>query len=252
MLKNLLAVALVVTAPVLQAQVRVVESSPQGFGSGVAQSQVPASVESDVYSQIRALQEEVAALRGLLEEQAYELKQLKQLQLDNYIDLDRRLSGGAQPSSATNSSYESTPESVDPVDAPKKPSASRVSDTASENEVYKAAYDSLNMRDYDAATLAFNDHLERFPNGEFASNSHYWLGKLAMLKKDYPQAKTWFGKLITNFPDTPKVPDAQLDLGKVYFLMGEKSKAKAVLTEVANGNSDAARLAQKFLNENFQ
>lgn len=250
MLKNLIAVALVVTAPVLQAQVRVVESSPQGIGSGVAQPHIPASAQSDVYSQIRALQDEVASLRGMVEEQAHELKQLKQLQLDNYIDLDRRLSGGAQPMSATNSSYESMPDLAASVD--ETPSASRVSDTASENEFYKAAYDLLNMRDYDAATLAFNEHLDRFPNGEFASNSHYWLGKLAMLKKDYPQAKTWFGKLITNFPDTAKVPDAQLDLGKVYFLMGEKSKAKAVLTEVANGNSDAARLAQKFLNENFR
>lgn len=250
MLKNLLAVALVVTAPVLQAQVRVVESSPQSIGSGVAQSQIPAAIESDVYSQIRALQEEVASLRGLVEEQAYELKQLKQLQLDNYIDLDRRLSGGAQPTTtATNSSYESTELPSEPI---KSPAISDLSDTASENEVYKAAYDLLNLREYDAAASAFSDHLDRFPNGEFASNSHYWLGKLAMLKKDYPQAKTWFGKLITNFPDTAKVPDAQLDLGKVYFLMGEKSKSKAVLTEVANGNSDAARLAQKFLNENFR
>lgn len=248
MLKNLLAVALVLSAPVLQAQVRVVESSPQSFGSGVAQSQIPASAESDVYSQIRALQDEVASLRGLVEEQAYELKQLKQLQLDNYMDLDRRLTGGAVPavSAQTNSSDESV------VSPKQKSSVSRVSETASENDVYKAAYDLLNMRDYDASAVAFNDHLERFPNGEFASNSHYWLGKLAMRKNDYPQAKSWFGKLITNFPDAAKVPDAQLDLGKVYFFMGEKSKAKAVLTEVANGNTDAARLAQKFLNENFR
>mgnify|MGYP006189534791 CR=1 FL=1 len=91
MLKNLIAVALIASAPVLQAQVRVVESSPQGFGSGVAQPSMPASAESDVYSQIRSLQEEISTLRGLVEEQAYELKQLKQLQLDNYMDLDRRL-----------------------------------------------------------------------------------------------------------------------------------------------------------------
>jgi len=246
MLKNLLAVALLVTAPVLQAQVRVGESSPQGFGSGVAQSPVPASAQSDVYSQIRALQDEVATLRGLIEEQAYELKQLKQLQLDNYVDLDRRLSGGAQPvTQANSSSYDS----VMPVT--QKTTSSRLSETASENEVYKAAYDLLNMRDYDAAAAAFNEHLARFPNGEFASNSHYWLGKLAMLNKDYPQAKNWFGKLITNFPDAAKVPDAQLDLGKVYYFMGEKSKSKAILTELAKGSSDASRLAQKFLNENF-
>src|SRR6187402_1522220 len=113
MLKNLLAVVLIASAPVLQAQVRVVESSPQSVRSGVAQSDLPASAESDVYSQIRALQEEVTLLRGLLEEQSYELKQLKQLQLDNYMDLDRRLSGGVRPvTNAENAS--DTPPAVAP------------------------------------------------------------------------------------------------------------------------------------------
>lgn len=246
MLKNLIAAAILVAAPVLQAQVRVVESAPQGLGSGVAQPGLPASAESDVYSQIRALQEEVAILRGLIEEQNHQLKQLKQLQLDNYMDLDRRLSGGG-----------SVPTATTPVE-PSKPAKSKsaepstaIPETASEADVYKAAYDLLNQKDFDRAVAAFEDHLRRFPNGNFASNSHYWLGKVAMLKKDYPQAQTWFTELIANFPDAPKVPDAQLDLGKVYFLMGEKAKAKSLLTEVATGSSDAARLAQKFLTDNF-
>ena len=244
MLKNLIAAAIIIAAPVLQAQVRVVESSPQGLGSGVAQPGLPASAESDVYSQIRALQEEVAILRGLLEEQNHQLKQLKQLQLDNYMDLDRRISGGASTASANH-------------DEPSKPAKPAVEsnlvlpDTASEADLYKAAYDLLNQKDFDGATAAFKDHLNRFPSGNFASNSHYWLGKVAMLKKDYPQARTWFTELISNFPNAPKVPDAQLDLGKVYFLTGEKAKAKSLLTEVATGGSDAARLAQKFLADNF-
>ncbi|WP_040392781.1 YbgF trimerization domain-containing protein [Cellvibrio sp. BR] len=240
MLKNLIAVALIASAPVLQAQVRVVESSPQGFGSGVAQPNMPASVESDVYSQIRSLQEEIATLRGLVEEQAYELKQLKQLQLDNYIDLDRRISGGSQSAAPA------------PSDEPLvSPSASVVDDNASEADVYKAAYDLLNQKDFTGAESAFKDHLTRFPSGDFASNSHYWLGKIAMLKKDYPQAKSWFTDLIANFPSAAKVPDAQLDLGKVYFLMGDKVKAKSLLSQLAAGNTDAARLASKFISDNF-
>lgn len=240
MLKNLIAVALIASAPVLQAQVRVVESSPQGFGSGVAQPNMPASAESDVYSQIRSLQEEIATLRGLVEEQAYELKQLKQLQLDNYIDLDRRISGGSQSAAP--------PPSDEPLVSP---SASVVDDNASEADVYKAAYDLLNQKDFTGAESAFKDHLTRFPSGDFASNSHYWLGKIAMLKKDYPQAKSWFTDLIANFPSAAKVPDAQLDLGKVYFLMGDKVKAKSLLSQLAAGNTDAAKLASKFISDNF-
>ena len=248
MLKNLLAVVIIASAPVLQAQVRVVESSPQGIRSGVSQSGLPVSAESDVYSQIRALQEEVTLLRGMLEEQTYELKQLKQLQLDNYMDLDRRLSGGVRPPvSAT--SLDNLPLSVPPLknDSTK----SSVLDNASERDVYSAAYDLLNQKDFDGAVAAFKEYLNRFPDGGFASNSHYWLGKVAMLKKDYPQAKNWFAELIAKFPNDAKVPDAQLDLGKVYFLMGDKIKAQSLLSEVAAGNTDAARLAQKFLSDNF-
>ena len=244
MLKNLLAVVLVASAPVIQAQVRVIESSPQSIRSGVAQSDLPASAESDVYSHIRALQEEVTLLRGLLEEQSYELRQLKQLQLDNYMDLDRRLSGGG--TSVASPRIENTAPSIASTIA-----ASELSDPANESDAYKAAYDLLNQKDFDGAVAAFNAHLKRYPSGDFASNSHYWLGKIAMLKKDYPQAKSWFTELIANFPSAAKVPDAQLDLGKVYFLMGDKAKAKSLLTEVAAGNSDAARLAQKFLSDNF-
>lgn len=240
MLKNLIAVALMASAPVLQAQVRVVESSPQGFGSGVAQPSIPASAESDVYSQIRSLQEEISTLRGLVEEQAYELKQLKQLQLDNYIDLDRRISGGTQ-SAVPKSSDESLVSTPLPV----------FDNGANEADVYKAAYDLLNQKDFAGAESAFKGHLARFPGGDFASNSHYWLGKIAMLKKDYPQAKSWFTDLIANFPSAGKVPDAQLDLGKVYFLMGDKVKAKSLLSQLAAGNTDAARLASKFITDNF-
>lgn len=241
MLKNLIAVALIASAPVLQAQVRVVESSPQGFGSGVAQPGMPASAESDVYSQIRSLQDEIATLRGLVEEQAYELKQLKQLQLDNYMDLDRRLSGGSQSAPSRTSSEPLADLSVRTI----------AENNASESDVYKAAYDLLNQKDFAGAESAFKDHLTRFPNGDFASNSHYWLGKIAMLKKDYPQAKSWFTDLIANFPSAGKVPDAQLDLGKVYFLMGDKAKAKSLLSQVAAGNTDAARLASKFISDNY-
>lgn len=245
MLKNLLAVVLITTAPVLQAQVRVIESSPQGIRSGVAQPGLSVSAETDVYSQIRALQDEVTLLRGLLEEQTYELRQLKQLQLDNYMDLDRRLSG----SSRSVSGSANIPD-IAPVVSPSFTNSS-LPVSASESDVYKAAYDLLNQKDFVRAAGAFEEHLNRFPSGDFASNSHYWLGKIAMLNKDYPKARTWFTELIANFPSAAKVPDAQLDLGKVYFLMGDRSKAKSLLSEVAAGSTDAARLAQKFLSDNF-
>lgn len=241
MLKPLIAVAILVTAPVM-AQVRVVESSPRGVNSGAAQP-LSADVSSDVYSQIRALQEEITNLRGLVEEQSHEINKLKQLQLDNYMELDRRLSSGhvAQPVAESSSSVASV--LPDPV--------AEVEDTRGEKEVYTAAYDLLNQRDYDAATQEFQHYLNRFPQGQYASNSCYWLGKIANQNGDLEKSKTWFAKLISDYPDASKVPDAKYDLGRVYFNLGEKIKAKAIMQDVAGGSSDASRLAKKFLRDNF-
>jgi len=245
MFKLFLAVAVFVAAPVL-AQVRVVESSPRGVNSGGAQSQYAEPVNSDVYSQIRALQDEISSLRGLIEEQAYEINKLKQLQLDNYMELDRRISGA----SGSHSLPDSTLTPID-TDIPAEPPLVDIDDTRSEKEVYTAAYDLLNQRDYDAATQEFKSYLHRFPQGQFASNSCYWLGKIANQNGDYDQAKSWFAKLISDYPDASKVPDAKYDLGRVYFNLGDKIKAKAIMQDVAGGSSDAARLANKFLRDNF-
>jgi tol-pal system protein YbgF len=251
MLKNLIAVLIIAATSVSQAQVRVVESSPRGSGPGASHSPLPASVESDVYSQIRALEEEIALLRGLIEEQAYEIKQLKQLQLDNYMDLDRRLSSARATPSSISPPVE--PAASSPVSSSAVPDMPVIEEgpPASEDDLYNAAYDLLNERQHDSAATAFQSYLKHYPTGKYASNCYYWLGKIAMSKTDYPQAKTWFSELIAKFPDSAKVSAAKFDVGRVYFYMGDKVTAKTILTEVASSNSDASGLAQRFISENF-
>ena len=248
MLKNLIAVVVLAATSVSEAQVRVVESTPRGSGSGV--SQLPASVESDVYTRIHALQEEIALLRGLIEEQAYEIKQLKQLQLDNYMDLDRRLSGASSMNPAVpqaNTGLDNSAASIAAV--PETPLVEQP--PPSEEDLYKTAYDQLNQRQHDAALTSFSNYLKYYPSGKYASNCYYWLGKIAMSKSDYPQAKNWFSELIAKFPDSPKVPGAKFDVARVHFYMGDKTTAKSILSEVAASNTDASGLAQKFLTDNF-
>lgn len=49
-------------------------------------------------TQIEALKQEISELRGLVEVQDHEIKQLKKSQQDFYVDLDRRLNQAQQPS----------------------------------------------------------------------------------------------------------------------------------------------------------
>jgi tol-pal system protein YbgF len=58
-----------------------------------------------LYNQLESLQQEVQTLRGMVEEQANQLRRLQTDQRDRYIDVDRRLSelsaGGAAPPAVT-------------------------------------------------------------------------------------------------------------------------------------------------------
>lgn len=256
MYKHLFTAVLIAAVSSSQAQVRVVESSPQSVRSGVG-STAPANLgvqtggmQTDVLSEIQALKFEIATLRGMVEEQAYEISRLKQQQTENYLDLDTRLgalSGGAParvPSAGS--------PAVSPINSGSSGALVATPPAGGDAEVYAAAYDLLRQREYDAAVTALKDYLTRFPSGAYAGNSYYWLGEIYLLKEDLPQARDWFDKLLTNFPNDRKVADAKFKLGKVYHLLGDNQKAKTVLSEVASGSGDAARLARQYLQDNFE
>ena len=257
MLRSLIAAILLVAAHASEAQVRVVESTSQSLGSGlVSQPVLDSAVENDVYSQIRALQDEISTLRGMLEEQSYELKQLKQLQIDSYMDIDRRLSGSSNTTpnanaAISNSASSKTASEVTPASATNSQPIAPVVNNADESELYSTAYDLLQQRQFEQAALAFKTHLTNFPSGKYASNSYYWLGKISMQKRDYEDAKNWFSDLVDTFPASQKVPDAQLDLGRVYFFLGDKAKSQEILSALSGHSSNAGQLARKFLSDNF-
>lgn len=254
------------------AQVQVIDSSPQPAGASARTAPVSGAQvnqQAELFYQLQALQQEVMTLRGLVEEQAFEIKRLKQQRLDDYLNLDQRISAlttGARP--LTSAGLPSVDASSGPGDESPRGSLGEASGTAqstmpvavspaptmtdaSEADVYGAAYDLLKQRQIDASIEAFKAHLQAYPQGEYASNSYYWLGEIYLLKDNLPEAQRWFSDLLAEFPDSRKVPDAQFKLGKVYHLLGDNTRAEELLKIVASSNSDASRLAQRYLQDNF-
>lgn len=246
MLKRAIALICCIAVPAVEAQVRVVDSSPQSVRSGVNRQQESVEQKTESYNQIQSLLQEVSELRALVEEQGHEISRLKQLQLDNYVDLDRRVSfltGNASAKVKDSDVGADSPVAADSVAAP--------NNGMSEADEYKAAYDLLRQRQVDQSLVAFKDYLKKYPSGEFAANSCYWLGEIFLLKNQLPQARDWFAKLLQDFPESNKVPDAKFKLGKVYHLMGDKKRAKPLLDDAAAGLGDSARLAKQYLKDNF-
>lgn len=248
--KLLLALTVLAAAPALEAQVSVVESAPLERSGAQAQDSDSdggaSSMQAELFYQVQSLQQEVLELRGLVEEQTHEIKRLKQQRMDDYLDLDRRVSrlsgSGAQGQTSGGNS-----DSDEPSAAPAQGAGSQ-----SETETYRAAYQLLRDRELDEAISAFNGYLSEYPRGNYAGNSYYWLGEISLLQADLEQAQDWFGKLLQDFPDDRKVSDAKFKLGKVHHQLGDEAEARALLQEVSEGGSDAARLASRYLEENFR
>jgi len=246
------------------AQATVRDSSPiSSPGSApVSTSALPASQQSTDYnliSQIQQMQQEVSELRGLVEEQAFEIKRLKQQRLDDYLDLDKRIVElNKQKQSSSNVS-----EASSDVKSPNSGALSTLSesqnlsgivakDTEAEKKLYRKAIDQLlNQQDYSGAQTSFTQYLGDYPSGTYAPNVHYWQGQIYLTDSNKKAAEKSFSTLLNDYPDHQKAPDAKYKLATIFYDQGKKTEAKKMLNEVASSNSDASRLAKSFLANQF-
>lgn len=249
-------------APLCFAQAEIVDSLPIGAAAGssarnsqVAQQQansVDANTQSELFYQLQMLQQEVQQLRGTLEEQTHEIRRLKQQQLDDYVDLDRRLSelskGGSVPLSKR-----PRPSASVGGKTPRKQATDNSEDAAKKELVDydKAVRLILKQKDLAAGAIAMQTYLKDYPNGVYVSNAQYWLGQVAFSDDNLNEAKKWFGQVLVTNPTSQKAPEAKYKLALVLHKLGEAAEAKKLLGEVAQTSSSAANLAKKFLSNNF-
>jgi tol-pal system protein YbgF len=219
-----------------------------------AGSQAPGQNLGNLFYQIQQLQQEVMRLNGKVEEQAHALRKLKEESLQRYVDLDRRLSGGAPVASATGGNSSSTTVVAAPVVAGLP---SQTVEQPGEGEAYRAAYALVRGQQFDQAIPAFQQFLRDYPAGKYAPNAHYWLGELYLVIQppDLESARQSFMLLLSQYPDNNKAPDALYKLGKVQFMKGNREKAREyldrVIREYGTTNSSAVKLARDFIAQNY-
>ena len=193
-------------------------------------------------SSLQQLQEEVAALRGQIEEQNHAIQQIRQQHSDDMAAMDRRLGAGA---STTSTASPQTPGNAGNSVA--TPAASTSAMTNEGKAEYEMAYGKLKAKDYDGAIAGFKSQIAQYPNSEYSGNSHFWLGFIYQTKGDSTTAAKSFSTLIDKFPSHAKTPDAKYNLGKIYHQQGNTAKAKELLKDVASGTSKSAPLAKSYL-----
>ena len=219
----------------------------------VQDSSNTASDPGSLFVQVQRLAEEVRRLNGVVEEQAYQIKTLQQQSLERYMDIDRRLAGGASTiTTQAQSQVGAQDASSSPVAPPD--SVTPVTD-AQEEPAYLAARQLVYDRKFDDAVVAFNDFLLDYPNGAYAPNAHYWLGELYLVleQPNLELSRQAFQLLLDLYPKHNKVPDASFKLATVYFAKGNTERAKTLLEAVISTypKQPVAELAKKFLADKY-
>lgn len=258
-LRTLTLIALA-TPVVAVAEVPVLDSStlqgssypPAGYGtvgaSVGAGAQAPASAQGMLFTQLEQLQQEIAQLRGMVEEQQNELQRLKQESLDRYQDLDQRLSSAPVNAGSQTGAINAGVAPTAPA-APQPTASAEPGDPAKEKLYYDAAFDLIKSKDFDKASQAFNAFLNRYPNSQYAGNAMYWLGEVNLAKGDLQGAGQAFARVSANYPNHAKVPDSLFKLADVERRLGNNDKARGILQQVISQypGSSAAQLAQRDL-----
>jgi tol-pal system protein YbgF len=221
---------------------------------------------SDVLLQIQRLQAEIQLLRGMVEQQQFDLEDLQRKQRDQYLDLDGRLraAGSVAPPADTEAPgvQGQGPARGDAILAPREPRAGaggRASEAGpgptaapgtdrptGEREAYRSAFDLLKQRRYDEAVAAFNGLLARYPNGDLADNARYWLGEAYYVKRDHSAALAEFQRVLEDYPLSPKAAGSMLKIGYIQDDQRDWEKARATLEGLIARFPDSteARLAQ--------
>lgn len=195
----------------------------------------------ELYTQVQQLQQEVAGLRGTLEEQSHLIEKLQSDLRTRYTDLDQRLVAQqdqikqATPVAAVAAGNETA-----------APSAT----IEEEKKAYLAAYDIYRAGGPGKAIPPMLAFVKRYPNSTFTPNAYYWLGEF-YLNTDTPDqaAALRHFETVGKYPDNAKAPAALYKIGSILDLQGKPLEAKKKMQELLAKypKSPEAGLAENYL-----
>lgn len=265
----------------------VVGSNSGVTGQPVAVPKAPAPTATfENMKRIEQLQAEVQQLTGKVEEQAFQIEELKKQQKTMYTDFDDRLQAletkseaGASAGESLNAPAPAVPAAdasdpavnsgsaspkaesqPEPAPAAKEsgmsssaaaPASAEMSTPVSDEEkrAYQQAYDLLRNGKTGQAISEFNTYLSTYPSSGYASNAQYWLGEAHRVNLDNAAARDAFNQVVNRYPNSAKVPDALYKLGIIEAEEKNPEKAREIFNKITTefANSKAAVLAQKKL-----
>lgn len=246
------------------------EKPPPGSFSGGN-----AAASANVEVRLQQMETEIQGLRGQLEEQSFEIRQMKD-QVERFTsDMELRIndleggagggsvrSGQAQPQSGGR--YTASPVRNDHVtpsvgqgagqtyqwssgSGASEASAQQLgSYTASGNggdlaaATYENAFAMVKNRQYKAAQVEFERFLNDYPDHALAGNARYWLGETHYVRGEFDQAARIFAEGYQKDPQGSKAGDNLLKLGLSLDATGKREDACVALRQLKTENPAGA------------
>jgi tol-pal system protein YbgF len=111
--------------------------------------------------------------------------------------------------------------------------------------VYTQAMDALKAGSYSVAQVGFKDFVASYPTSPLAPNAQYWLAKSYDMTSNHEAALAAYRKVLTQWPDDRKAPDAMFGLAVALLDMGKTAEGRSYLLQVTQKypGTDAAKQA---------
>jgi len=182
---------------------------------------------AELGTQVDALHDEVARLRGTVAEAKYLAEQsLKEVR-------QSRERPGSQPAA----------DAVPLVD-PQSVSA--------ELRSYDEAFAVYRSGEYEAAIDRFGSFLQAYPESDHSDNALFWIGECYFKLKDYERAVLTFEDVVNRFPEGNKVPDALFRQGIALLEIGKQTQeqerynavARQIFERIVRDHPDSERVPE--------
>lgn len=210
----------------------------------VLERQLSAMNQIDLVNQVSQLEQQVQDLQGQVQVLSHSLQTVQTQTTSQYADLDQRLqkvtTTPVAPVATTSDAPVTTTDTTDTNNTDTK---------ITEKSMYDAAYKNIREQKNADGITSMKKYLEKYPDGKYASNAHYWLGQLYILKGDNASVKDAvfeFNTVIKKYPKSNEAKEASLKLGFAYLLQNKSIEAKDQFKKVVKDfpGTSVAQLAQ--------
>ena len=185
-------------------------------------------------TQIEALKQDIASLRGEREQLMREITLLQRAQKDTNVEFEDRF----QKINGQLAKQEAAPPSPVKEEAPKSSKVNVQVDgfeflaDPDEKRDFEAAFVLFRKGDFAAAAKEFAQFVKVYSASGYKPSALYWLGSAKFARRDFNEAIAQLKGLANDFPNHARTPEAMLTIGNAQLEIKQAKEARKTFNEL--------------------